>query len=294
MTPEQILEHPAQVLDDSQRRAYFEHGYLHLESFLSEDVLSRLRAAYGELIERYREQTVSGDDVLVEKDHKPESPRLKRINRTTDQHQTLWAYAANSVLTELVSDLVGPAVRFRESYLNCKSPHGGDAIDWHQDFPFFPHTNKALLTTLTFLENVSEDMGPIMLYPGSHKGVLYDHYNADGSWAGKVADDDLAKLDENQAVSLCGPAGTVVVFDCCMIHGSKPNSSVHSRPLLLNGYSAADAFCYTSIPANMSATQAFSIVRGEPAAYAHHQPVDVKIPPDWGREQYVNIFDAQK
>ena len=294
MTPEQILEQPAQVLDDAQRRAYFEHGYLHLQSFLPDDVLAQLRAAFNELTERYRYQTASDDDVLVEQDHSPENLRFKRFNRTTDQHQAFWAYAANSVLTELVSDLVGLSVRFRESYLNCKAPHGGDAVDWHQDFPFFPHTNKALLTTLTFLEDVSADIGPIMVFPGSHRGVLYDHYNTDASWAGKVPDADLAKLDTSNALPLCGPAGTVVVFDCCMVHSSKPNSSAHSRPLLLNGYSAGDAFCYTSLPANMRATQAFSIVRGEPAEFAHHEPVAVKVPPDWGRDRYINIFDAQK
>ena len=90
MTPEKILEFPGQVLDDSQRRSYFEHGYLHLEAFLPEDVLARLRAAYDELVERYRYQVVSDDDVLIEADHTPENPRFKRINRATDQHKTLW------------------------------------------------------------------------------------------------------------------------------------------------------------------------------------------------------------
>lgn len=294
MTPEQILAHPPNIIDDTQRRSYFEQGYLHLESFLSTELLARLSAAFAELIERYRHQTASDDNVLIEADHSPREPRYKRMNRATDQHPALWTYAANSVLTELVSDLVGPSVRFRESYINCKSPLGGDRIDWHQDFPFFPHTNKSMLTTLTFLEDVSADMGPIMMYPGSHRGVLYEHYDADGSWAGKVSDAELAALDKNDAVSLCGPAGTVVVFDCCMLHGSEPNGSSRSRPLLLNGYSAGDAFCYTSLPANMRAIQAFSIVRGEPPAYAHHEPATVKVPPDWGRQQYVNIFDAQK
>ncbi len=295
MTPEQILAHPAQLLEQSQRRSYFDQGYLHLDGYLPRDVLERLRLGYHELIERYRQHTVSDDDVLIEQDHTPETPRFKRINRATDQHQAFWAYAANSVLTETVSDLVGPAVRYRESYINCKSPRGGDAIDWHQDFPFYPHTNRALLTVLTFLEEVTPEMGPIKVMPGSHRGPLYDHYDRDGSWVGKVADADLATLDLDQAVSLCGPAGTLVMFDCCMLHGSEPNrSEKNSRPLLLTGYSSADAFCCATLPANMHATQAFSIVRGEPAAYAHHEPVHVRIPPDWGREHYVNIFDAQK
>ena len=294
MTPEQILAQPAVVLDDAQRRFFFEHGYLHLKAFLPSDLLGNLQNVYQQLIERYRHQQGSNDDALVESDHTPEKPKFKRFNRTTDQHPGLWAYASNSILSETVSDLVGPAVRFRESYLNCKSPYGGDAIDWHQDFPFFPHTNKALLTTLTFLDDVRADMGPISVFPGSHRGVLFDHYNDDGSWAGKLSDSDLATLDRDNALSLCGPAGTVVIFDCCTVHGSEPNRSAHPRPLLLNGYSAADAFRYTTIPANMQATQAFAIIRGEQPAYAHHESMTVKVPPDWGSEQYVNIFDAQK
>lgn len=295
MTPEQILAYPAQVLEESQRRSYFDQGYLHLDGFLRPELLDGLQRAYDELIERYRRHTVSDDDVLIEPDHTAQTPRFKRVNRATDQHPVFWSYAADSVLTEVVSDLVGPAVRYRESYINCKSPRGGDAIDWHQDFPFYPHTNRALLTVLTFLEDVTPDMGPIRLFPGSHRGPLYDHYARDGSWAGKVADTDMATLDLDEAVPLCGPAGTLVVFDCCMIHGSEPNRfEEKSRNLLLTGYSAADAFCCTTLPANMQATQAFSIVRGEPATHAHHQPTQVRIPPDWGRERYVNIFDAQK
>ena len=294
VTPKTILDHPATVLAQEDRAAFFEQGYLRLESFLDTDLNERLHHAFDELIERYRHQSESTDDVLIENDHAPDNPRFKRINRATDKHPVFWTYAANSVLTEAVSDLVGPAVRYRESYINCKSPHGGDAIDWHQDFPFFPHTNKAMLTVLTFLEEVTEDMGPIQVFPGSHRDVLYDHYNADGSWAGKVSDTDMESLDMDDAVPLCGPAGTLVILDCCTVHGSAPNRSGRSRPLLLTGYSSADAFPFTTIPANMRATQAMSIVRGETATHAHHEPVTVKMPPDWAREQYVNIFDAQK
>ena len=294
MTPQSILEHSATVLEQAQRTHFFEHGYLHLPSFLDDTTVGRLQQAYGSLTERYKQQTESTDDVLIEDDHTPATPRFKRINRVTDQHPAFWTYAANSVLTDVVSDLVGPAVRYRESYINCKSPHGGDAIDWHQDFPFFPHTNKALLTVLTFLGDVTEDMGPIQVFPGSHRREIYDHYNPDGSWAGKLSEADLGRLDMRDAVPLCGPAGTLVIFDCCTVHGSAPNRSPRPRPLIITGYSSADAFPFTTIPPNMRATQAMTIVRGAPATHAHHEPADVRMPPDWAREQYVNIFDAQK
>jgi len=44
MTPEKVLEHPAKVLSNDQRRFYFEHGYLHLDGFVSDDWLDRLWA----------------------------------------------------------------------------------------------------------------------------------------------------------------------------------------------------------------------------------------------------------
>ena len=44
MTPEKVLEHPAKVLSNDQRRFYFEHGYLHLDGFVSGDWLDRLWA----------------------------------------------------------------------------------------------------------------------------------------------------------------------------------------------------------------------------------------------------------
>ena len=294
MTPEDILAHPPKVLTEDQRAFFFEQGYLCLRAFVPAEELRRLQAAYQELVERHRSVGASDYDVVIESDHSPRSPRLKRINRATDQHPAFWHYASDSVHTDMVADLLGPDVRYRESYINCKWAHGGDVIDWHQDLPFFPHTNRTLLTAITYLADVGADMAPTTVLPGSHKAEIFDHYDRDGAWAGRVSDADLARLPMEATVPLAGPAGTVIVFDCLTLHSSGRNQSARGRPVLLTGYTSADTFPYTVQTPSMCASQTRQIVRGRPARYAHHEPLHIKMPPDWRHEEYVNIFDAQK
>ena len=86
MTPEAILKHTATVLSREQRLHFFEQGFVHLDSFLEPTVTEELQQAFASLIERYKHRAKSTDDVLIEHDHTPDTPRFKRINRVTDQH----------------------------------------------------------------------------------------------------------------------------------------------------------------------------------------------------------------
>ena len=61
MTPDKVLEHPAKVLSDEQRRFYFEHGYLHLDGFVGNDWLDRLWAVTDRFIDDSRSRSASDD-----------------------------------------------------------------------------------------------------------------------------------------------------------------------------------------------------------------------------------------
>ena len=88
-----------------------------------------------------------------------------------------------------------------------------------------------------------------------------------------------------------GPAGSVTIHNCRTIHGSRPNLSDFGRPLLLNVYSAADAFTYTANP--LPSRYEGTIVRGRPARYAHHDPRPCQVPPDWSGG-YTSLFALQQ
>ena len=64
----------------------------------------------------------------------------------------------------------------------------------------------------------------------------------------RIEQDELDWVTEEMKEYMTGPAGTVFLLDCRTIHGSTENHSDRSRPVLLNVYSAADAFPYAVNP----------------------------------------------
>ena len=279
MTPEQILAHPANVLNEEQRAFYFEQGYLVLEGFLSPAWRTRLRAAMDDLAERGRAPGGAGPDFEFEQAPEWPTPRLRQVLCAADHHEDVWAYASGPPLTDLVADLVGPDVKFREANVAYKPAHGGGGFKWHQDTAFFPHSNRALLMVLTFLDDVTPAHGPTRVVPGSHRGEHYDHYDGDGEWLGVMADAEVARAPIERAVDLTGPAGTLVITDCAILHGARRNQSGRDRPAVLCGYSAADAFCHGAIPYH--SRHLWEIVRGEAAKHVHSEAMRIPLPPDW-------------
>ena len=286
MTPDSILSHTPISLSQNERRQFFDDGYLKLEAFVKNDVLGDLQSATGELVSRSSELSQSNPHYELADDHTIEQPHPVVMKMVADLHPTIWNYVSSPQLTDLAVDLLGPDVKFRESYINFKKAGVGRKASWHQDFPFFPVTNRAMITVLTYLDDVTEEMGPIRLVPGTHRGPLYDHYDENG-WIGRLPDDVVAGLTLEHAISLPGPAGTVVVFDNFMVHGSNANRSRQSRPVMVTGYAAADALPYTSTTPSMYSPRTWQLLRGQPAAFAHHEPIKVRVPPDWAHQEYI-------
>ena len=291
MTPEQVLETPARVLSQEQREFYFENGYLLVEGIVPLDVVEQLRAVTTEWVERSRSIERSDAVFDLEPGHTPANPRLRRLSSPVQHDRRYWMFASESIVPDLIADLVGPDVKFHHSKLNFKWAEGGEEVKWHQDIQYWPHTNYSPLTIGTCLYDVGPDQGPLGVIPGSHRGDLFDEYNDKGQWVGCLSDRDLERVPLGAAQYLMGPAGSVTIHNCRTIHGSRPNLSDLGRPLLLNVYSAADAFAYTANP--LPSRYEGTIVRGRPARYAHHDPRPCQVPPDWSGG-YTSLFALQQ
>ena len=293
MTPEQVLHHAPNVLTEKQRETFFAEGYLCLPEFVPGRLLARLRAASNAAVERSRSLFASNMEFSLSPDHTPKTPRPSRLFRANDDDPAFWEYTSSPPLVDLVADLVGPDVRYREAYINYKCPNSAMTVHWHQDFAFFPHTNPSVITTITYPEDVTPEMGPLMVVPGSHVGEIFDHYDAAGEFTARVSDADLARAPMERAVSLTGPAGTTIIIDGGMLHGSQCNKTESLRPALIIGYSAADAFPYTEMSPQHADAHVWQIVRGRRPLHAHQQPVRVKVPPVWTSDDFEPIFDMQ-
>jgi ectoine hydroxylase-related dioxygenase (phytanoyl-CoA dioxygenase family) len=291
VTPERILERAPLVLDQRARERYFADGFLTVPGHVTGPWLARLRAVVSAKIEASRALTASDDQFDLAPDHSAEKPNIRRLRKAVDQHPELWAFAQDPAVVDVVADLVGPDVRFHSAKLNFKWSEGGDAVRWHQDIQAWPHTNSSVLTFGVYLEDTGPEQGPLTALPGTHRGPLFEQFDEEGRWTGALAARDVATLPTNRAVELCGPAGTVVVLHCRVVHGSAANYSSRMRPLLLNVYAAADALPMTPAPAPTSHTGV--LVRGQEPAQVHMEPYPARLPPRWDRVGYRSIFAAQ-
>ena len=291
MRTEDVLAHDPRVLSQAEREAYFEQGYVLCRGLLEDHWLARMRDAYQRAVERSRAAGSSNQWFSLQPAHSAAAPRINRIERLPDQDPAFWDVAVNSRAADLAADVVGPDVVYRDSMVNVKCPGSGGAVTWHQDLPFYPHTNVGTIQVLAALYDVTADQGPLTVVPGSHRNEIFEHYDEANNWTGEIRAGDLARIDLDSAVELTCAAGDAVVLHPLTVHGSGPNRSAHSRPLLIHGFDAADSRSYTAMTWGNS--HSGEIVRGAPARYAQHDDLRLRLPPDWSKG-YTSIFDHQQ
>ena len=281
------------ALTINQIKEYDEKGFLSIESFVRNDWLSDLKKITYEMIEESRKVKETNNKFVVECNHSSENPRLLRLNMPQDQHEIYAKFAMEGPILNLAEDLLGPDIKFHHGKLNFKWSGGGSEIKWHQDIPFWPHTAYNVLTIGVALDDISDQMGPMGVMPGSHKGPIYDHYNKDGKWCGYIDDIEIEKLNLNKIHYLKGPAGSVTIHHCRAIHGSLPNNHPKlPRPFLLFAYSAAN--CLPLTPYNQPSKFNGMIVRGENPTYPKFEGEPCKLPPVKLKSSIRSIFQSQQ
>jgi hypothetical protein len=219
---------------------YREHGYLMIENAVTPGELAELQRVTRDFIERSRQVSQSDEIFDLDDGHGPDTPRLTRIKLPTKQHPIYDQVMRSERMLGFFKAFLGPNVVLQTSKLNTKAPGGGAAVEWHQDWAFYPHTNDDLLAFGLMLEDVDEANGPLMVIPGSHKGPVLSHHN-NGVFAGAIdpADPDF---HYDRAVTLTGKAGSMTVHHCRTLHGSAPNKSDRPRFILFFEAAAADAW----------------------------------------------------
>ena len=190
-------------------------------------------------------------------------------------HPAFRDIAFSKKIADILTPLIGPSgIRYQTGKLNMKAAGYGAAVEWHQDWAFYPHTNDDLLAIGIYLDDCGPDNGPLMVIPGSHRWPVFDHHSG-GVFCGAI-DPSSSGIDFSKAVMLTGTAGSMTIHHVRMVHGSALNTSGRPRRLLLFQYTAVDAFPLMGI----SSWEKFNanIVTGEPTMEPRLTPVPVRIP----------------
>ncbi|MEO3753201.1 phytanoyl-CoA dioxygenase family protein [Streptomyces sp. B6B3] len=176
-------------------------------------------------------------------------------------------HASSDVFAGLVRDprMLRPAQQIvgtddlyiHQSKINAKRALDGDVWQWHQDYVFWHEEDgmpaPRVVNLAVLLDAATDINGPLLLVPGSHRrGLLASERRADeadGSfWDSHLAADlkytvrvaDLVALSAASGIaSAVGPAGSVLLFDSQIVHGSGVNMSPIDRRMAIFSYNAA-------------------------------------------------------
>ena len=267
---------------------YAENGYLGLEGVFSASELDELRRVTDEFVDESREYNENSDvfDLDLNAGHSRETPKLRRIKNPDGHHPIYDAALRKPELLDIVESLIGPDIRMVHTKLNMKAPGGGQQVEWHADWGFYPHTNDDILEVGLALDDMEIENGCLMVIPGSHRGPAYDHHE-DGVFVGAVSENDVKMED---AVSITLKAGGISIHHVRLLHGSAPNVSTRPRRLLLMGYAAADAFPLTGF-GNWDDWNA-KMLRGNPTNEPRLEPVPARMA-EPKPERAGSIFEIQ-
>jgi len=228
------------MISDRQVERYRTDGFLVVENLLDSDEVAALGRVTDDFVARSKAIAEHDNIYDLEPSHSAGAPRVRRIKAPHLHHEVYDRTMRHPAILAVLRRLIGPAIRADTGKLNMKSAGYGAAVEWHQDWAFYPHTNDDLCAVGVMIDDCAADNGPMLCIPGSHRGPVHDHHAA-GLFCGAI-DPTKASLDTDTAVPLTGRAGAITVHHVRTVHGSAVNTGGRPRRLLLFQYRAADAW----------------------------------------------------
>jgi ectoine hydroxylase len=220
-----------------QAENYDRDGYLVLENLFSSEELALLQQEAGRLLGDPAD--LDPDTVITE----PGGNEIRSIFEIHAQSRMLHRLASDARLADVARFLLGDQVYLHQSRLNYKPGFQGKEFYWHSDFETW-HVEDGMprmraLSMSVLLADNSPHNGPLMLIPGSHHTYLTcvgetpeDHYRMSlkKQEYGVPDEDSMTELaHQHGIVAPTGPAGSVILFDCNVMHGSNGNITPFPR-----------------------------------------------------------------
>jgi phytanoyl-CoA hydroxylase len=229
------------MISEKDAEAYRRDGFIVVPDVLGADTLAEVRQVIAELVAGSVNTLEHTDVYDLEPGHTAENPRVRRIKAPHKVHPIFDEIVRRAVVLDILKMLIGPGLRLHGSKLNMKSARYGSAVEWHQDWAFYPHTNDDILAIGVLLDDCDLSNGPMLVSPGTHTRKVFNHHGDDGCFAGLI-DPELIKDEIARAVPCMGRAGSMSFHHVRALHGSALNTSDRSRNLLLYEVAASDAW----------------------------------------------------
>jgi len=192
------------------------HGVVVVEDFMSQSQVSHISKEIDHCITPQNPRIIQGSD--------------KRLFNAEDQISGISSFSDNYKLERIGCAYLGTPIKLIGCMVNlvpANQSDFGSGGSWHRDanFPQF----KAMI----YLSDVlSADHGAFAYIPKSNRITFYikeffSHRRSflDSRWS----ESEIASNYRNQSISIVGKAGTLILFDTCLLHRGNPNTPTDNR-----------------------------------------------------------------
>lgn len=237
-------------LSARQIENYVENGFLFFKALFSPSEVAQYKAVLDRL--RQDEGVRADEESFLETD----SHEVRSIFNIHRRDPVFRELARDPRILEPVMTLLASPVYIHQSRVNYKPGFHGREFFWHSDFETWHVEDgmprmRAISCSIVFTENDFYN-GPLLLIPGSHQYFIPclgetppDHYKQSlrRQEYGVPDPESLKRLmDRGGVYPACGPAGSMILFDCNIMHGSNRNISPWPRSNVFFVYNSVENY----------------------------------------------------
>lgn len=225
------------ALDEKALKQYESDGYLYLDSFFSDEEIRAMQAEMDEL--RINERVRQSEIGVTE----AQSGAIRSIFAVHTVSKAFERLAADKRILGMVRQILGGDVYLHQSRVNYKPGFRGKEFYWHSDFETWHCEDgmpemRAVSCSITLTPNY-EYNGPMMVMPGSHRYYCQcEGYTPEDNYLQSLKKQDYGIPNDEQLTTMAdkfgievpqGPVGSLLLFDCNLMHGSNGNITPYPR-----------------------------------------------------------------
>ena len=260
-------------LSEYQIKSYAEQGFLFLPELFSAAEVDGLMQ---EILRLSRDPAVTRRPECITE---PASGDIRSLFGVHEISEIFGRLAAHPRLAGVARQILASDVYIHQSRVNLKPGFRGEAFYWHSDFETWHVEDgmprmRALSISLLLTDNHAFN-GPLMLVPGSHLKFIScvgktpeDHYKQSlkKQEYGVPDEESIAHCVQDGGITApTGRAGSVLIFDCNVLHGSNANMTPWPRSNVF--------FVYNSVHNALTSPYSGQPPRPEFIASRHFDPI---------------------
>ncbi|HEX5659941.1 MAG TPA: ectoine hydroxylase [Polyangiales bacterium] len=229
--------HAPGPLTPPQLLRYQQDGYLQCQGMFTPEEVALVQGAVAGLCAA--EHVLAKPETILE----PSGKAVRSIFAAHAFEPQLARLVRDPRLLGVARQILGSEVYIHQCRINYKPAFRGKEFYWHSDFETWHVEDglprmRALTVAINLTEN-SEFNGPLMVIPGSHRqyvscaGETPENHVRDSLRRQQYGTPEHAQISalvhESGIAAPKGPAGSLVIFDCNLMHGSGANITPHAR-----------------------------------------------------------------